>query len=533
MLKRIFLVLVVVFCTFLICACDDESVCTHKNIQKDTIAPTCDGEGYTKNKCSDCGIEFITDTLPSLGHTFEKKTVSPTCDTVGYTTYTCDCGYSYKSDTVSPTGHNYKTVTTAPTCDEGGYTTYTCDCGSSYTGNFVTPIGHTFEKEGKEASCTEAGYTKYTCMCGYSYTVDFTPPLSHNFKLTGKVFPTVVSTGFSTYSCLTCNYSYDGSYMFYNQVTDGAYANNTEVIHKGIDISSFQHTVDANKNYSDLDWQAIKESGVEFVILRAGTGKSGKDPVFEKNYAKAKEAGLYVGAYYYSYATTVSEAEAEAYKLLSYIDGKKFEYPIYFDLEDESQETLPRELLTEITFTFFKTVQSEGYYTSLYTNKKWLTEIFDKDFILDTFDIWYARWPSEENIDFSSGNFPYWNTELYGENLGMWQFSSNGTVGGILDKPVDLSVSYKNYPEIIKSLGLNGYGEEIYGEKTYVWVIANSLSVRSAPVFSEDNIIGYLSYGQKVEVIARTEEYTKIIYKGQTAYITANMNYISETNPIT
>ena len=540
MLKRIFFVLLLTAFALCVCACGDNStdipteyVCTHENITKDTVSPTCDGEGYTKNKCPDCGIEFITDTLPSLGHTFEKKTVPPSCNTLGYTTYTCDCGYSYQSDTVAPTGHDYTAVVTPPTCTDGGYTTYTCACGSTYTGNFVTPLGHTFEKAGKEPTCTESGYTTYTCGCGYSYTVDFVPPLSHDFKLTSKVFPTVVSTGFSTYTCLTCNYSYNGSYMFYNQVTDGAYAGNTEIVHKGIDVSAAQHKVYGSNTYSDLDWEAIKESGVEFVILRAGTTKSGKDPVFEKNYAGAKAAGLYVGAYYYSYATTVAEAEADAYKLISYIDGKQFEYPIYFDLEDPTQENLSRELLTEITFSFFKIVQSEGYYTSLYINHKWLTQILDKNFILDTFDIWYARWPGEyENIDVSRGELPIWNTESYGENLGMWQFSSTGTVAGIPDKPVDISVSYKNYPEIIKSLGLNGYGEKIE-EKTYIWVIANSLNVRSSPDFEANNIIGQLIYGQKVEVIEKTDKYTKILYEGQPAYITANTNYISDTNPIT
>ena len=71
------------------------------------------------------------------------------------------------------------------------------------------------------------------------------------------------------------------------------------------------------------------------------------------------------------------------------------------------------------------------------------------DNILRLFEIWYARYPS--------GNDPVWNIEKYGKHLGLWQYSDKGTIDGIKDIPFDLNYAYKNYPDLIKQYGFNGF----------------------------------------------------------------------------
>ena len=99
---------------------------------------------------------------------------------------------------------------------------------------------------------------------------------------------------------------------------------------RGIDVSKWQ---------GNINFQKVKDSGISFVIIRAGYGKlpSQKDKCFEENYCKAKASGLDVGVYWYSYAMSVDEAREEAKACLSVIKGKQFEFPVYFDLEEQKQ----------------------------------------------------------------------------------------------------------------------------------------------------------------------------------------------------
>ena len=96
--------------------------------------------------------------------------------------------------------------------------------------------------------------------------------------------------------------------------------------------------IDVSVHNGNIDWNRVKSAGIDFAILRAGYGRvaSQKDEKFEANYAGAKAAGVPVGAYWYSYATTPDEAKLEAEVCVSILRGKQFEYPIWFDLEERS-----------------------------------------------------------------------------------------------------------------------------------------------------------------------------------------------------
>lgn len=202
---------------------------------------------------------------------------------------------------------------------------------------------------------------------------------------------------------------------------------------KGIDVSVHQ---------GNIDWNAVKASGVDFAILRCGYGRTvgQKDGKFETNYAKAKASGVPVGAYHYSYAKTVAQAQAEARYCLSLIKGKTFEYPIYFDIEDSSQKNLGKQRISDMIRAFCKIVEEAGYYVGVYANLDWLKNRIDDD-CKSRYDVWLAQWSS---------------APTYAGTYGMWQYSDTGRVNGIKGN-VDMDVSYKDYPSIIKKAGLNGY----------------------------------------------------------------------------
>ena len=104
------------------------------------------------------------------------------------------------------------------------------------------------------------------------------------------------------------------------------------ILTKGIDVS---------KHNGIIDWSKAKKD-IDFAIIRAGYGRltSQKDIKFEKNYQGCKDNNILKGAYWYSYATTVSDIQTEAKVFLSVIKGKKFEYPVYLDIEEQSQASL-------------------------------------------------------------------------------------------------------------------------------------------------------------------------------------------------
>lgn len=215
-----------------------------------------------------------------------------------------------------------------------------------------------------------------------------------------------------------------------------------EVFEKTSDIKVHEKGIDVSEHQGKIDWKLVKESGIDFAILRAGYGSysSQKDKNFEINYANAKANGIKVGAYWYSYAKTLEQSNMEVEAFLSVVSGKQFEYPVYFDIEDKSQENLGKDLLTDIVLTFCNKVQSKGYYVGLYCNPDWIINRFDKDRLI-VFDKWLAHWTDR----------PAWGNEFGG----LWQYSVSGKIDGI-STDVDLNYSYRDYATLIKRLKLNG-----------------------------------------------------------------------------
>lgn len=413
----------------------------------------CDAEGYTVHDCDRCDYTYNDSYIAAKGHNIEKAVTAAKCDTEGYTTYSCECGYTYKADFTAALGHTLKEEVTDPTCVEEGYTTYSCECGYTYKAVFTQPKGHKYTSKITEATCGEAGYTTHTCECGHVFKSDIISALGHNFerKIT---MPTVSDMGYTEFTCKKCDFRYVGAYRFYSEILpNGAYSGNKTVVAKGIDISKHNHKLSSQGTYEPIDWEAVKAEGVDYVILKAGSSNLGEDPTFEADYLGAKSAGLDVGVYFYTYAKNVSQIRSDAELLVSILDGKQFEYPIYLDLEDQSLRDIEPSILTEMCMSFFSILQSNGYYTGLYVNHEWLYNILQTEKMLDLFEIWYARYPLNTTDHI-------WDVAKYGEHLGMWQYTDSGSLIAIPDKNIDFNFAYKDYPALIAKLELNGLKTE-------------------------------------------------------------------------
>lgn len=208
---------------------------------------------------------------------------------------------------------------------------------------------------------------------------------------------------------------------------------------KGIDVSAHQ---------GEIDWKKVKDAGIEFAILRAGYGNdiSQKDTYFDRNIKAAQKQGIPVGAYWFSYATSVADARKEAKVFQQVLKGYKLPYPVFYDFEYDSVRyakeqgvRVTKKLATEFALAFLSEMESAGYFAGNYTNLDFYNNYFDTA-KLKRYTLWLASWGSKKPA----------------QAMGIWQYADNGTVAGISGK-VDLNYAYEDYPAIIQKAGYNGY----------------------------------------------------------------------------
>lgn len=189
----------------------------------------------------------------------------------------------------------------------------------------------------------------------------------------------------------------------------------------GLDVSVYQGVI---------DWQSVADSGVEFVIIRAGfrgstQGSLHEDEQFRYNLQGAKEVGLQVGVYFFSQALNPVEAEEEAAYVCKLLDGEALDLPIFFDWEYiggrvSAIEAVP---LTFCARRFCQIVEDQGYQAGVYFNQTFGSQHFDLRDLQD-----YTLWLAEYN---PTPSFPY--------GFDCLQYTDNGTVPGI-EGPVDLDI---------------------------------------------------------------------------------------------
>lgn len=212
---------------------------------------------------------------------------------------------------------------------------------------------------------------------------------------------------------------------------------------KGIDLSTFQRNVNYRK---------LKEQGIEFAILRCGYGKelSQKDELFETHYKGCKEVGIKVGAYLYSYCTSIKNSTLEANNCLSFIKDKTFELPIFYDLEERITKVLGKDKITKIALNFCDIIKKAGFRAGVYANLDWFRNYIDVEQIIQNNNlIWLAQWNSDFTNDLK---------------INYWQYTNQGQVNGInghVDLDMLIDDNLENSTEIINKKSIEQLANEV------------------------------------------------------------------------
>ena len=217
----------------------------------------------------------------------------------------------------------------------------------------------------------------------------------------------------------------DSGYANYaaRATTNSGWPNDPKAICKGIDVSYHNGTI---------DWKRVKQSEVEYAIIRCGYGTNDKnqdDKKWEENVKGCIDNNIPYGVYLYSYADTVEKASSEADHTIRLLQGKKFKYPVYYDLEENKvRNKVNKQTIADIAQTFCDKLSAKGYTVGIYANKDWFT-----NYLTDSrFNNW-TKWVAQYNTVCN-----------YQGKYDMWQCSSTGSVPGISGK-VNLNYSYSPF----------------------------------------------------------------------------------------
>lgn len=199
---------------------------------------------------------------------------------------------------------------------------------------------------------------------------------------------------------------------------------------KGIDVSAWQ---------GQIDWKTVAAYGMDFAILRITESGNVTDKYFERNYTECQKYNIPTGVYKYSYAMTISEIQSEARKVVSVLNGRKLQYPVWLDLEHHKQRVLGAESIHNLAEAFREIIVAAGYKFGIYCNEDWYMNVICSH--LRKYEFWIAHYPDNDNG---------WLQERIRPSFGVgWQYSSKAKIPGI-DGTVDRSVFYKDYKEVSK-----------------------------------------------------------------------------------
>ncbi len=188
---------------------------------------------------------------------------------------------------------------------------------------------------------------------------------------------------------------------------------------RGVDVSNWQGTI---------DWTKVKASGISFAILKVGPVYGKVDAQFQRNASECERLGIPYGVYYYTYARSVSEANTDATRTLTWLAGHKPSLPVYYDVEDDwilKDSSFSRSKLTQIVQTFCNRISASGYTPGIYANLNWFNNYLN-DSSLSKYDHWVAQYNSSCS---------------YKGSYSFWQYSSSGSVPGISGS-ADMNYAY-------------------------------------------------------------------------------------------
>lgn len=276
--------------------------------------------------------------------------------------------------------------------------------------------------------------------------------------------------------------------------------------------------IDVSKWQGAVNWATVKNAGVRHAMIRAGYGNSVKqiDPQFKRNAAQCIALGIDWGVYWYSYATSPEQARQEARCCLQVIKGLKPTMPVAYDIEYEPGIlALSNAQRTAMVKAFLEEVEAAGYYGILYASTDFIRNKLNWR-ELTQYDVWAAQYGSRCTCP-----LPY----------GIWQYSSQNALGVPgFGKSLDCNRVYKDYPQIIRDAGLNGWASSRPDKPTDIrlqlltvgpvdnagamilWGIANKLGLGYDAQYTDDTrtaqvlTIGPASAGDAMTVWAKAQE---------------------------
>ena len=320
----------------------------------------------------------------------------------------------------------------------------------------------------------------------------------------------------------------------------GVSENETADITMGIDVSKYQ---------GNIDWKKVKESGVEFAMIRVGyraktTGEIFEDPTARYNMQEAQAAGIKIGAYFFSSAVTDEEARAEAVFTRNLIAKYRITYPVAYNCEDflspdSRQYGLDTDIRTSLACSFLDEIGAAGYTPMFYASKgeldgsaQWNTDILESKY-----KIWVAQYPDQP--------YPTTNESSYSGTHAMWQYTSQGIVAGI-SKKTDVNIAYFGYAKEAEAkdetpaetVEANPEVGIVFTEVNETVTAKQETNLRSEPsTLSDDSVVVKLVHG---DTAIRTgighNGWSRVIYNGQTlyavtSYLTTDMNDTGQQAP--
>lgn len=308
-----------------------------------------------------------------------------------------------------------------------------------------------------------------------------------------------------------------------------------EQIAFGIDVAKYQGTI---------DWDAVKESGIDFAMIRLGyramaDGMIVEDSNARYNLQEAARVGIPMGAYFFSTAVSTEEAMEEAAWVATMVSQYPITYPIVYDCEgynepDSRQYHLSKEQRTDIALSFLETVEQLGYEAMFYASKNEMHEDagWEVSRIEDDYKIWVAQYPELP--------YPMTPASSYTGKHQMWQYSMEGTVSGI-SQPVDLDIAYFAYDGIEPAKNVEPPEEAFpdptalmnFREVSEVVTAKEETRLRSIPTQDEDSqVLFLLKNGETAQRIAVSDSgWSRLLYQNTvcyavSSYLTTNMNYV-------
>ena len=210
--------------------------------------------------------------------------------------------------------------------------------------------------------------------------------------------------------------------VIYNGVGDPI----PNAISKGIDVSEWQ---------GDIDWNRVKNTDVEFAIIRCGfAGNYSKydDKKFVRNVKECQRLGIPFGVYLYSYAQDVEDAKDEANHTLRLLQGLNLSYPVFYDLEENSvMSTVSKSIIAKVAETYVSMIKAAGYNCGVYANLYWFN-----NYLTDPYFDSVMKWVAQYNVECN-----------YQKYYSMWQGTSRGYVDGIAGN-VDINVTFDSMQKI-------------------------------------------------------------------------------------